>query len=187
MPSRRTRSRLQRLRRLIRYKLIIPIFRSPHPPEYTARGVANGVFWGVTPFMGLQTLFMLGTWAILKRVFGKDSSVVQALIWAWVNNPITMVPMYYVFYVCGLWLMGTSGSLGGYSSFVALWDDSAQAPGLFARIALLARQIGVAVTVGCIPFAIILSWIGYSWALAATRARRRRIRRFDRARAGLRA
>jgi uncharacterized protein (DUF2062 family) len=184
---RRTRSRIERLQRLIRYRLIIPVFRSPHPPEYTARGVANGVFWGVTPFMGLQTLFMLLTWAVLKRLFARDSSIVQALIWAWVNNPITMVPMYYVFYVCGLWLMGTSASLGGYDTFVALWDDSAHAPNLFARITLLARQIGLALTIGCIPFAIVLSWIAYSWALMAVRARRRRIRRFDRARAELRA
>lgn len=178
---------MQRLRRLIRYKLIIPVFRSPHPPEFTARGVANGVFWGVTPFMGLQTLLMLGTWWILKRAFGKDSSILQALIWAWVNNPITMVPMYYVFYVAGLWLTGTSGSLGGYDAFVALWDQSAHVPGFFARVALLARQVGLALTVGCIPFALVLSWIAYSWALAATRARRRRIRRFDPARAELRA
>jgi uncharacterized protein (DUF2062 family) len=184
---RRARSRLQRLQRLVRYKLIIPVFRSPHPPEYTARGVANGVFWGVTPFMGLQTLFMLATWFSLKRVLGKDSSLVQALIWAWVNNPITMVPMYYVFYVSGLWLMGTTGSLGGYDAFVALWDDSAQARNFFARVALLARQIGLALTIGCIPFAIVLSWIAYSWALAVTRARQRRLRRFDRAQAGLRA
>ena len=183
----RTRSRIDRLRRLIRYRLIIPVFRSPHPPEYTARGVANGVFWGVTPFMGLQTLFMLGTWGVMKRGFGKDSSILQALIWAWVNNPITMVPMYYVFYVTGLWLIGTSGPLGGYDAFVALWDESANAPGFFARIAFLANRIGVAVTVGCLPFALILSWIGYSWALAVTRARHRRIRRFDRARAELRA
>ena len=137
--------------------------------------------------MGLQTLFMLATWAILRRGFGKDSSIVQALIWAWVNNPITMVPMYYVFYVTGLWLTGTSGSLGGYDAFVTLWDQSAHEPSFFARIALLARQIGVALTVGCIPFALILSWIAYSWSLAATRARRRRIRRFDRVQAELRA
>jgi uncharacterized protein (DUF2062 family) len=175
------------LRRLIRYKLIIPVFRSPHPPEFTARGVANGVFWGVTPFMGFQTLFMLATWAVLKRGFGKDSSILQALIWAWVNNPITMVPMYYVFYVAGLWLMGTSGSLGGYDAFVALWDESAQQGGFFARIGFLAAQVGLALTIGCLPFALIFSWIAYSWALKVTRARRRRIRRFDRAQAELRA
>jgi uncharacterized protein (DUF2062 family) len=175
------------VKRLIRYKLIIPVFRSPHPPEYTARGVANGVFWGVTPFMGFQTLFMLATWTVMKRAFGKDSSIVQALVWAWVNNPITMLPMYYVFYVTGLWLIGTSGSLGGYDAFVALWDESAQHGGWVARGSFLARQVGLALTIGCLPFALALSWIAYAWALAVTRARRRRIRRFGRVQAGLRA
>jgi uncharacterized protein (DUF2062 family) len=173
--GRRSHTRFERLRRLVRYRLIIPVFRSPHPPEYTARGVANGVFWGVTPFMGFQTLAMLGTWAVLKRGFGKDSSIVQALIWAWVNNPITMVPMYYTFYVFGLWLTGTSGSLGGYSAFVALWESSEREPTFLARVALLAGRVGLAVTVGCVPFALLGSAIAYRWALQVTRARRRRI------------
>lgn len=172
--SRRTHSRIKRLRRLVRYKLIIPVFRSAHPPEYTARGVANGVFWGVTPFVGLQTLAMLGTWLLMKRGFGKDSSILQALIWAWVNNPITMVPMYYTFYVVGVWLIGTSGSIGGYDAFVAFWDASARERTFLARAGLLAQQIGLAVTVGCVPFALAGSAIAYRWALQATRARRRR-------------
>ena len=179
---RRSRTRIERLLRLIRYKLVIPVFRSPHPPEYTARGVANGVFWGVTPFMGLQTLATFATWAVMRRAFGKDSSIVQALVWAWVNNPVTMVPMYYLFYLTGLWLLGTSGSIGGYDAFVALWETSQHQPTAIARIGFLAQQVGLAITVGCFPFALLGSWLAYSWALKATRARRRRIRRDDRAR-----
>jgi uncharacterized protein (DUF2062 family) len=175
------------VRRLVRYKLLIPIFRSPHPPEYTARGVANGVFWGVTPFLGLQTLAIFSTWGVLKRAFRKDSSIVQALIWAWVNNPVTMVPMYYAFYVSGSWLMGASGSIGGYDAFVALWEESQHQPTVAARIGLLARHVGLALTLGCVPFALVGSWIAYSWALRVTIARHRRIRRVDPARAELRA
>lgn len=139
--------------------------------------MAIGVFWGVTPFMGLQTLLMVATWIVMKRAFGKDASLVQALIWAWVNNPLTMVPMYYLFYVVGLWLMGTSGGFGGYDAFVALWEASQHEPSFSARVVLLATQIGLAVVIGCAPFALIFSWIAYSWALAAAHARRSRIKR----------
>jgi uncharacterized protein (DUF2062 family) len=156
--------------------LIIPVFRSPHPPEYTARGVAIGVFWGVTPFMGLQTLLIVSTCLVMKRALRKDASLVQALIWAWVNNPVTMLPMYYLFYVTGLWLTGTSGAVGGYSAFVALWDASQHEVSFAARVIMLATQIGLAITVGCAPFALIFSRIAYSWALAATRARRVRLK-----------
>jgi uncharacterized protein (DUF2062 family) len=164
---------------MIRYRLVIPVIRSPHPPEYTARGVALGVFWGVTPFMGLQTLLMVGSWQLLKRVFHKDTSLVQALIWAWVNNPLTMLPMYYLFYVTGLWLTGTSGSVGGYDAFIALWEQSGREPTFVARVTLIARQVGIALSVGCLPWALAGSWASYRWALSVTRSRRRRLRSVD--------
>ena len=155
--------------------MLIPLFRSPHPPEYTARGVAIGVFWGVTPLLGLQTLLMIGTWQVLKRVFGKDASLIQALAWAWINNPLTMIPMYYAFYLTGLWLVGSAAPLGGYDAFRSLWDASSREPTLLARIALLASQIGVALMVGCVPYALLGSWAAYAWALRIVRARRLRI------------
>jgi uncharacterized protein len=179
---RRPHNRIKRLRRYLRYHLLIPIFRSPHPPEYTARGVAIGVFWGVTPFLGVQTFLMVVTWLVLKRVFSKDSSIVQALAWAWINNPLTMVPMYYSFYVTGSWLMGTSAPFGGYDAFVALWEESRHQPTVMARAELLARQVGLALVIGSVPYALLGSWAGYRWSLGIVRARRRRIRRASRAR-----
>jgi uncharacterized protein (DUF2062 family) len=172
---RRSRGWIERLRRAIRYKLIIPVFRSPHPPEYTARGVAIGVLWGLTPLMGLQTAGIFATWLTIKRLTGRDSSVLQALIWAWVNNPVTMIPMYYLFYVTGLWLTGTAGSLGGYDAFVALWDRSEAEPTFIARVTLLARVVGIALVAGCVPYALAGSWLSYHWALGVLRARRRRL------------
>ena len=59
---------MQSLLRGLRYRLVIPVFRSPHSPEYTARGVANGVFWGLTPTVGLQTIEIVATWLIAQRV-----------------------------------------------------------------------------------------------------------------------
>jgi uncharacterized protein (DUF2062 family) len=168
------------VRRYVRYYLLIPIFRSPHPPEYTARGVSIGVFWGVTPFLGLQTLLMIATWQVLKHVFRKDASLVQALAWGWINNPITMIPMYYAFYLAGLWLTGSAAPFGGYDAFVALWEAGASQPTMLARIDQLARQVGVALVVGSLPFALAGSWVAYVWALRIVRARRRRIRHADR-------
>lgn len=171
---RRARGALERLRRYLRYTLLIPVFRSPHPPEYTARGVASGVFWGLTPSVGLQTIQIVATWFVARRVFGRDSSLLQAMIWVWVNNPITMLPMYYAFYVTGLWLLGSSGSFGGYDAFVAVWEKNA-ALGWWAGLTAFAHAFGLPIAVGCVPYAAIGAGVSYQWALRVVMARKRRI------------
>jgi uncharacterized protein len=163
------------LRRALRYRLLIPVFRSPHGPEYTARGVANGVFWALTPSVGLQTFQILGTWVIARRLFGKDSSILQALIWVWVNNPFTMIPMYYAFYLTGLWLMGDVGLARGYDRFIDLWEETGGS-GWIARMTGLAQAIGLPLVIGCIPYASLGGALSYRWALRVVRRRQQRIR-----------
>lgn len=150
------------------------MFRSTHGAEYTARGVANGVFWGMTPLIGLQTLGILATWIIGRRVFGKDGSLLQAFIWAWVNNPFTVVPMYYGFYVTGLWLTGHAGQSTGYASFVATWDATENA-GWLERARGLAQAVGVPLLVGCLPWAALTSTLCYKWSEGVVRRRRERL------------
>jgi uncharacterized protein (DUF2062 family) len=165
----------------VRLRLLIPIFRSQNPPEYTARGVAIGVFWGVTPFLGVQTLLMIATWHLMRRVFHRDSSLLQALAWSWINNPLTIVPMYYAFYVTGLWLAGHSAPADGYEAFTAMWEESRRYPAI-DRAGILAEQLGAAVLVGCVPYALLGSWAAYRWALRVVGTRQERIRRRGRER-----
>lgn len=172
----RVRGLLEKLLRALRYRLVIPVFRSRHPPEYTARGVANGVFWGLTPSVGVQTIEILATWLAGRRLFGKDSSLLQALIWVWVNNPITMVPMYYAFYLTGLWLMGKSGSVEGYDSFVALWDANIL-ESWADRVSAIARSIGAPMMIGSLPYAAVGSALSYRWAVRVVRKRQEKIGR----------
>jgi uncharacterized protein len=171
----RQRGRAAAIARWIRYRLIIPVFRSQHAAEYTARGVANGVFWGLTPTLGLQTTEILVTWFVARRLFRKDSSLVQALIWVWVNNPVTMVPMFYVFYVTGLLLSGDSSSPTGYATFVALWDSTAQS-GWLGRVRTVATTIGWPMLLGSLPYAVLGSLVSYHWAVRVLRRRRARLR-----------
>jgi uncharacterized protein (DUF2062 family) len=166
---------LKGLWRWVRFRFIIPVFRSPHSAEFTARGVANGVFWGLTPTIGLQTFAIVATWFITKRLLGTDSSLVQALLWVWINNPVTMVPMYYAFYVTGLWLSGTAVPATGYESFLALWDRPEL--GWLERVTAIGRAVGVPLMIGCIPYAALGAGLSYRWALVVIRRRRHRLRR----------
>jgi uncharacterized protein (DUF2062 family) len=177
MRPRRARGLWASLRRLIRYRLMIPVFRSAHSPEYTARGVANGVFWGLTPTVGLQTLEIIATWFVGRRVFRRDSSLLQALIWVWVNNPVTMIPMYYAFYVTGLWMIGQGGRGHGYEAFVAVFTANA-ALSWWARLAALVQAIGVPIFAGCLPYAVAGAAIAHRWAIGVVRRRRLRVARF---------
>src|SRR5690349_9637219 len=54
----------QRIWRLIKLRLLVPLMRSPHPPEYTAWGTAVGLAWAFTPTPGIQMLLVLATWMV---------------------------------------------------------------------------------------------------------------------------
>jgi uncharacterized protein len=149
------------VRRWIRYRLIVPVFRSPHSAAHTARGVANGVFWGLTPTVGLQTIEILATWFVLKRGLNRDSSLVQAMVWVWVNNPLTVLPMYYAFYVTGLFLTGERGVEVDYRTF--------------SITGLSITTVGVPMLVGCVPYAVGGSVVSYGWAMRVVRRRQARL------------
>lgn len=163
---------------MVRYRLVVPLFRSPHSAEHTARGVANGVFWGLTPTIGLQTFEIVATWFIARRL-GRDSSLLQAFIWAWINNPLTVVPMYYVFYVTGLWLTGHHGDAAGYEAFGALLR-AGEGPWL-SRVTTLMRAVGGPLLLGCIPYATLGAALSYGWARRVVQRRQQRRARRKRA------
>jgi uncharacterized protein (DUF2062 family) len=172
--ARRRRTQWQAMLRGLRYRLLIPVFRSTHSAEFTARGVANGVFWGLTPTVGLQTIGIAVVWFV-GRLLRRDSSLLQAYIWVWINNPLTMVPMYYAFYVTGLFLTGAGFEAGGYAAFVDLWVGASALPWRDGLMTVL-RGIGVPLFVGAAPYAIAGAALSYRWALTVVRRRKARLR-----------
>ena len=161
--------------RWLRYRLLIPVFRSRQSAEYTAGGVANGVFWGLTPSVGLQSLAIVATWFVARKAFGRDSSLVQAFIWVWVNNPLTMIPLYYTFYVTGLWLLGDARLAGGYATFADLWDGTGDA-NWFARVRDIAAAVGIPMVLGAMPYAVVGAGVSYRWTVSVLQRRHARLR-----------
>ncbi|MFW6094385.1 MAG: DUF2062 domain-containing protein [Pseudomonadota bacterium] len=71
-----------------------------HVDEYTlARGVAVGFLVGLTPTVGAQTLLMLLLSVPLRANFP------AAFIVSWINNPLTMAPLYFGFRQLGTWIL----------------------------------------------------------------------------------
>lgn len=60
-------------------------------PDSVSRGLAVGLFFGLTPTVGFQTLILLPTCVAVRANFP------LAFAATWVNNPLTMGPLYLVF------------------------------------------------------------------------------------------
>jgi len=170
---------LERMGRLSRLKLLIPLRRSPHEPEYSARGVAVGMFWALTPLVGIQMYLCLMTWAFAKPIRNFRFSLVIACAWTWVTNVFTMLPIYYVFYATGQIMRGEWNNITGYETFLNSWhaaftDGSGLWRATLDLLELLALEVGLSMGIGCLPYAVIGGWLSYKLSLKYIRRRRRK-------------
>lgn len=168
-----------RLKRLIRFRLIMPALRGNHPPEYTARGIMIGIVCGMMPMVG-QSWVVLAVWIVGRRLFNWGFSPILGMLWTWVSNPLTAVPMFYGFYVTGQIMLGRWHDLSGFASFANLWyaslhDDQSFLEQLKIVATLLVRDWGIAMWVGFVPWSILAGYLSYSLGfklVARHRARR---------------
>jgi uncharacterized protein (DUF2062 family) len=163
--ARPTRGARERAQRLVRYRLIVPMLRSRQGMEVTARGVGLGVFWAFTPTLGIQTVAILVTWSILRKAFRWDSSLVQTLAWTWLNNPLTIVPIYYLCFVTGHVLLGQWATMPGYQAFADLWTSTSTDGTWTERTLAAAALLGWPTLVGCLPYCIPGGLLAHRWAL----------------------
>jgi uncharacterized protein (DUF2062 family) len=169
----------QRMKRVARYRLVIPIKRSTNSPEYTARGVAVGLGWALTPSIGIQMIFCFVTWIVAKRIFKWDFSVLIAMAWTWTTNVITAIPCFYVFFITGQLLLKGSNDLSGYDEFSRQWSNMIPQDSnlgyfekLLTEMSIVFDVWGVPLLIGCLPWALLGSVSGYYLSLAFVRRHR---------------
>jgi len=115
--------------------------------EFTlARGVAVGLFIGLTPTVGVQTVLMLAASVALRANFP------AAFIASWINNPFTFAPIYFGFHRLGEYIMTfvpvRFDSLSGLEEEIALETS-----------ALIIGSLAVAVPAGLLGYVAFL----YVW------------------------
>ncbi|MBX7147541.1 DUF2062 domain-containing protein [bacterium] len=86
---------LKKLKLLLRNLLLSHV-----TPKEVAFSFAVGVFISFTPLLGFHTLLAAGLMVLLRK------NKVAAIIGVWINNPITLFPMFYAAYETGLFIMG---------------------------------------------------------------------------------
>jgi uncharacterized protein len=170
LPFRRPSGLWHRLVRAVRFRLIVPIMRSRHSPEHTARGVMVGLICACLPSPIGQMGIALGVWVVARRLFKWDFSLIQGIAWTWTTNVFTAAPCYYVFFLTGQILLGRWDDLSGYDSFVQTFTttmagETGFLDALVAVGKLVVLEWGFAMWVGALPWAAFFGWLGYRVSL----------------------
>jgi uncharacterized protein (DUF2062 family) len=76
-------------------KFIVRLLELDDTPREIARGIAIGVFVAMTPTVGIQMV----TIAVLCTAFRGNR--LGGITMAWISNPLTVVPIYWLDYVIG--------------------------------------------------------------------------------------
>lgn len=157
-----------KMARLVYYRLFVPMRRERRSPKVIAWGVAIGLFIGMTPTVGIQMPLVAVMWW-LARQFQWNFSLILAIAWSWLSNAATMIPLYYLFYVTGLFILPSNGQEFTFEAFSAHIEsnmaETETLEGSFYFLWSLIENIGLSIIVGCLPYAIVLSVLGYWFAL----------------------
>jgi len=137
-----------------------------------AGGVATGLFCGLIP--GPLQMLGAGISAVLFRV-----NLPVALLTTLYTNPITIVPLYFVAYRIGAWVLGAAGGRPPPPPPDWVWTQpiaSAEAMGQWML------RLGAPLAVGVFLLACLLAVIGYvlvrvGWSIYLRRAWARRRQR----------
>ena len=154
----------QKLKRICKYRLLIPLLRSPHPPKYKALGVSVGVAWAMTPLVGIQMYLVFMTWLVMRKIFKRDFSLVLGLAYTWITNVVTMIFIYYGFYVTGQLMMHrpiTSYAELEGSMKAVFFADYTFWEKIMASFKLLMQDWGLGMAVGCLPWALVFGVASY--------------------------
>jgi len=155
--SKPRRSLLERWRRRIRYLYLKFVRLRGHPKEL-ARGLAAGVFAGMFPLFGLQTIIGV---AIAFRIKGNP---LMAAGGTWISNPLTYLPIYAFNYRLGCWLLGRPA--------VNLFTDVESLKSWLET----GTDVGIALMLGSFVMGVLFGVLSYFAGLPLIRRARRQYR-----------
>lgn len=138
-PGKRTKRTWRRRLQYWYWRLV----RLQGKPEVIARGLACGVFAGLFPIFGLQTI--LGVFlAILFR-----GNKILAATGTWISNPLTYVPIYAFNFHVGKWLLNQNKEFADVS--LQSWE----------QVKELGSGILITLFVGCFVVGFVCSILSY--------------------------
>ena len=122
-----------------------------------ARGLAAGLFCGCYPFFGLQILVSVGLASLVR------GNHLLAAAGTWVINPFSYLPLYWLNYQLGCWLLGPGAGWPGLESLRdgRIWHSSGE---FVSRLLLGSTLVGLAM-------ALLGGWLYWHWLEREQRSR----------------
>jgi hypothetical protein len=171
------------LRRLLR-RLIEPFLIAQASVREVAWGASVGILTALLPLFGVQLYVALGLWLLSRWASGRTFNLPVCFAVSWVMNPLTVVPIYYVYYLTGdtVWDALTVPTPDWtFSQFEELFLAAiAPASGVwwerfFGGMLVLFDFFGWPILLGSLIWALpasVLAHIATRWALVRYRQRR---------------
>jgi len=156
--------------RSLKTYFLAPFLSSRNPPWFDARGVAVGLAVGFGAPLGTQ-IILLG---LLRALFRFNS--VTAFAFTWVNNPISILPLYYGYYYFGSLMLGKPPIMNP-DDFQELLAPILQANYFWQGVqafVYLGRDVIVSWSLTAAILAVTTATLGYLVALYVQKARRMR-------------
>lgn len=154
----------KKIEKLIQEKLINPVLHSTAPIAEVSLGVAVGVFLGLTPTVGVQMYLVAILWSIYRYIFCRHFNLPVGVAMVWISNPLTMVPLYYLFLLTGYWLLETHNGLS-YELFTEYLSHISAKEGTWEMIvagaSFLLIDLGWPMIIGSLVYAVPGSIISY--------------------------
>ncbi|MBF0214251.1 MAG: DUF2062 domain-containing protein [Magnetococcales bacterium] len=153
-----------------RRRLISPMLRGHHEPDYYARGSAVGLFLTFTPTVGAQIPLALAIWSVTRLLWPRwDFHIGVASAWTLLTSVPTIPPVYYIFILTGRILLGRWEELNDFTLFSDALHGMQTGSGWWESLWLELLQMwdlfGLPLFVGSLPWGIGTGWIGYLWTL----------------------
>ncbi|MGE3165052.1 MAG: DUF2062 domain-containing protein [Planctomycetota bacterium] len=141
-------------------------------PESIALGTATGLFIGMTPTVGIQIVLIL----ILNSLVRANR--LAGVIMVNISNPLTLIPLYWLDYQLGAWLLGVERvSAERFEQvFQGFRSEASRTEwwSAFRELAVVNVEIYVPMLVGGVLLGLVLALPAYPLTLRFMRAHHRR-------------
>ncbi len=172
---------LRRIWTVIDERLIRPFRESHAPVEEVALGAVVGIFWALTPLVGIQMYLVFMTWTV-ARLMRIRLSLTVGLALVWITNPITMPIFYYGFYETGRFLLQFLNlvdlepiTLHRISVLVEAAGERSLIDGLIFWFKTFLRDFGLPSLIGGFLWGALVSAIAYPFTIRMMNNHRSRL------------
>lgn len=145
----------QYVRRQYFRRFLRPINRLELDPGVVSRTMVVGVGWGLSPLVGFQLIGLGLTWVVLARMLRRSFNLPIAALLTAITNPLTVPPIYTIYYATGCATIDCSGTGAQLSALITTIAE-VRLSDLFSgdTLVAIAEPLGI-IVVGALPYMLV--------------------------------